>query len=453
MKGRRKVGIGGFLLLALPLGAGNPAGAQGGPVLTLGQALTLAEEHNPGYLTAQNNLELSGAERLLAWGAFLPSFSFNTGTGVNLNRQLIATDNFGNPIENPITDWRTSSSSSQSLNGRISLWQWGARSRGLATQRARARSREASLTSSSRSLRATVTRLYRAAQNQQALQAVEEDLLASRGLDLETTRRMFELAGASRVDVLTAELAVQEQEQRIQQARGELQTALLSLRTAVGDEDLIGFRVEEVLPAPFDPGALDADAVTARALDASPTLIEQETNVNLARAELSSARGDRWPPLSLSFSASQSAYGDQLTGALDPYPDRSRSGGASFGISIPLFPRFDYHASIVQSEVGFANAQERLRQTRLQVEEQVRGRLISLQTAYQGYLIALRSREIAQERLTLGREQFRLGSRTFTELQQDIDAAARAERSVINQLFALELALTNLEEVVGEELR
>ncbi len=33
------------------------------------------------------------------------------------------------------------------------------------------------------------------------------------------------------------------------------------------------------------------------------------------------------------------------------------------------------------------------------------------------------------------REQFRLGSRTFTELQQDIDAACQAERGVITQLF------------------
>jgi len=87
------------------------------------------------------------------------------------------------------------------------------------------------------------------------------------------------------------------------------------------------------------------------------------------------------------------------------------------------------------------------------VEEAVQSRLIALETAHQSYLITLRSREIAQERLRLGREQFRLGSRTFTELQQDIDAASQAERAVINQLFALERALADLEEMVGEELR
>jgi hypothetical protein len=87
------------------------------------------------------------------------------------------------------------------------------------------------------------------------------------------------------------------------------------------------------------------------------------------------------------------------------------------------------------------------------VEELVRARFIALQTAYESYLISVRSRDIAQERLRLGREQFRLGSRTFVELQQDIDAASQAERAVTNQFFVLERALADLEEIVGEELR
>ena len=102
------------------------------------------------------------------------------------------------------------------------------------------------------------------------------------------------------------------------------------------------------------------------------------------------------------------------------------------------------------AQVGLDNAQENLRKTRLQVEEEVRSGLIALRTAYQGYQIALRSQEIAQERLRLAREQFRLGSRTFSELQLDIDAGASAEREVITQLFGFLEAGVNLEETVGD---
>ena len=94
-----------------------------------------------------------------------------------------------------------------------------------------------------------------------------------------------------------------------------------------------------------------------------------------------------------------------------------------------------------------------MREAQLLVEESVRARLIAVETAYESYLITVRSRDIAEERLRLGREQFRLGSRSFTELQQDIDVNSQAERAVINQLFALERAVADLEEMVGEELR
>ncbi len=196
-----------LLLLSLSL-VPAPASGQEGVVLTLDEALARAVEFNPNYRRTVNNLELNDVERQQAWAAYLPTFSVSSGTGVSLNRQLISTDVFGNPIENPISDWKTSTSTSQTLNASLSLYQWGARTRDMATQRAQARAREAAVTAESRGLRADVIRAYRNAQNQAALLSVEESLLESRQLDLETTNRMFELAGASRVDVLTAELNV-----------------------------------------------------------------------------------------------------------------------------------------------------------------------------------------------------------------------------------------------------
>jgi outer membrane protein TolC len=213
------------------------------------------------------------------------------------------------------------------------------------------------------------------------------------------------------------------------------------------------FQVSGTLPEAFDPSGLDAESLASRAFSANPNLIQQQANVDVSRAQAQSARRAHWPALEIFFNARQSTYGDDYAAFMDGFPDDSRSGGASFGITIPIFQGFNNKARIVQAEVGLVNQEEALRETELQVEEAVQSRLIALETAYQSYLITLRSREIAQERLRLGREQFRLGSRTFTELQQDIDAASQAERSVINQLFALEQALANLEEMVGEELR
>lgn len=442
--------FGAVLALLLPA---EPVSAQDGLVLSLEEALARATEFNPGLRRTVNNLELSDIERKQVWGAYLPTFSFYAGTGVNLNRQLVSVDEFGNPVDNPFQDWKTSSSTTQSINGSLSLYQWGARSRNSATQKAQARAREAAVTADSRGLRADVIRAFRSAQNQSALLEVEESLLERRQLDLQTSQRMFELAGASRVDVLSAELEVTRQGQRIQEASGLLQRALLSLRTVVGDPDLLGFEVETDLPDAFNPTGLDPESLAALAYSSSPNLIEQEAAVDVSRAQAQSARRAHWPPLTISFSGRQSTFGEEYDGFLAGLPDESRSGGASIGITIPIFQGFNNKARIVRAEISLMNQEETFRESQLLVEEAVRARLIAVETAYQSYLITIRSRDISEERLRLGREQFRLGSRTFTELQQDIEANSQAERAVINQLFGLERAVADLEEMVGEELR
>jgi outer membrane protein len=264
------------------------------------------------------------------------------------------------------------------------------------------------------------------------------------------TRRMFDLAGATRVEVLAAELNLQRQEQRIQQVQAQFQQGLLSLRTAIGDPELQDFGLSDVLPETFDPAMLDEDELVDRARASNPLILQQTAQLEVTGSQVKAARGSRWPSLTVSFGFNQRTFAQEKDALFDMWPDQGRYGSTSFSLSIPVFSRFQTSARIAEAQVAADNAQENLRKTRLQVEEEVRSRLIALRTAYQGYQIALRSREIAQERLGLAREQFRLGSRTFNELQRDIDDAASAEREVITQLFGFVEARTNLEETVGE---
>jgi len=436
-------------LLAVGVIGGREVQAQEEPVLTLEEALTRAREHNPDYRMARNDLELSEAGRKEAWGAFLPSLDLSLSTGLSFDRQLVSTDFFGNPIENPVTEWLTNSSSSQYVGGSLVLFQGGQRFHQLSAQSADAEVRAATAATRLRAVRAEVVRAYSQAQAQKALLEVEEGLLDAREADLELTRRMFDLAGATRVEVLAAELNVQRQEQQIQQRLALLQQNLLTLGRVIGDEELMAFSVSDALPEPFDPSYMEDEELLERALATSPAIQQQRAQVERGRAQTRAAQGSRWPTLSLNFGFNQRTYAQEEDAFLDPWPDQGRFGSTGFSLSIPLFSRFQNSARIAEAEVGLNNAQENLRKTRLQTEEEVRSRLIALQTAYQGYRIALRSREIAQERLSLAQDQFRLGSRTFTELQRDIDDAAGAEREVINQLFGFVEARANLEETVG----
>jgi outer membrane protein TolC len=441
-----------FFLVAVP----SHLSPQEGSVLTLEGALERAAEHNPSYRQALNNLGLNPLDRRSALSAFLPTLTFQANTNVSVTRQRVGTDDFGYPVENPVAEWRTSSGSNQRVGLNIPLYSWGVRFQDWKIQGAQARMREADVAAQLRTLHAGVVRAYRNAQFQRALVNAEEALLARRELDLETTRRRFQLAGMSRVDVLQAELAVRQQEVRIEEARASLQKALLALRTLIGDPELVEFEVPEVLPEPFDPEALDPVALVSAAVESDPGLIRQENTLAIRQAQVKAAEGRRWNPLSLNLGFNQSDTDLDGTGSFfDPFPDRYRGGQGYFsvGVDLQVFPfRPNFTDPVQRAEIEKDNTEVALRAERLRLEEQVHSRLIDLQVAHSGYLIALQARDIAQESLELAQERFRLGSRTFTELQINIAAAADAERAVISRLFSFLQAQTNLEETVGMQL-
>jgi len=446
--------LGVTLLTPLALAVPDGVAAQEPRVLTLQEALELATRHNPDYRQAQNNMTLSGPAGRAAWGAFLPNLNLSAGTGLSANRRLVAEDFFGNPIDNPQSQWQTSSNSSQNLSAGLTLFEGMSRFHDLAAERATADSRVMVAEGQLLTTLAGVERQFYLTLQQAELLDVAQRLLETRQLDFRMTQRRYELAGTtSRVDVLAAELAVRQQERAIQQARAGFEKALLTLRTTIGARELDGFTVAPGTPEAFDPAGLNVAGLVSRTLVSSPRILRQEAEVSASAARARAARGGRWPSVSMNFGFYQSTNALERAALFDPFPQDSRYGSTSLSFSIPLFSRFQTSNAIAQADVGRRNAEETLRQTRLQVEEEVNARAIDLRGAYEGVRLAQQSWEIAQERLRLGRELYQMGSRTFVELQQDIEAAVNAEREAINQRYTFVQARINLEETVGVPVR
>lgn len=440
------------LAVAAPLAAQEP------PVLTLEEALERAAEHSPTYRQARNEMGLSGPARRAAWGAFLPSLNLSAGTGLNFNRRLRSTDNFGNPIENPETEWRTSSRSSQGLSGELTLFEGGSRFHELSAAGAVADSRAAAARATLLEVEAGVARAYWEAARSRALLAVEEELLAGRERDLDVARRRFELAGVTRVDVLAAEQSLRQQEQALRQARSGYEKARLAVKRTIGNPEMGPFRIEAPDAGRFvgEGEALahlpSEDSLVARAMARNPRVVRDRAQVQAAEASASAVGGSRWPNLSLSYGFNQNTFADEETALFDAYPDDSRFVSTGLSLSIPVFSRFQTRSQVAEARVVADNARETLRQTRLQVEEEVRSRLIDVRTSREGLRIAREARALAEERLELAREQYRLGTRSFSELQRDIDDVVNARRSATNALYDYLVARADLAEVVGGDM-
>lgn len=422
--------------------------------LSLDEALSLAAIHNPVYRQALNTMELSVAERKAAWGAFLPTLSLTVGTSLTANRQTTAFDNFGNPIQNPVTEYRTTSNASQSLSASLTLFEGGKRFHEMgrvgAQATARARAAEADLVA----VEAEVRRQYFATLNQLALIEIETEILEGRRVDLEQSRALFRLADAavSRVDLQTAELEILKQERVIARARSDYRKAVLQLVTEVGDPTLGNVLITGEAPDPFDPGALDVEELVRRANAGNATLLQGEADLRVDEFGLRDAKGTRWPTVSLNFTAQQSASAAEREALFDGFPDESRVGRASLNFSLPIFSGFQTSSQVAQADVALRNAEEQLRKTRLDVGRDVRGRFIDLQAAFEDWLIAGREVDLADDRIRLGREEYRLAGRTFTELQTDVKAAAEARRSLLNARYDFLSALIDLEATAGIEI-
>ena len=429
-----------------------PLEAQAPRVLSLEEALELARRNNPVLRQAINELELTPAGVRAAWGAFLPDLSLNLGTNINLNRRLQAEDFFGNPIANPNVEWVTASSSSQSVSANLRLFEGGARFHQRGAERARGIARERRVEAELTDTWARVATSFHQTIRQSDLLELEMAILEGKRLDLESARRLFELAVVSRVDVLAAELEVQRQERAVRQAENEHAKAVLALRAEIVAPDMGEFTTRGTLPEPFDPAALDEAGLIGRALERSPLLLRNRAEVDVGRASLSAVRGTRLPTISLGTYFYQNAYGSDYTAAFQPFSTDSRYASAQLSMSIPVFTGFSAERDIADAEVQLANAEEQMRQTRMEIERDVRSGLIDLRGAWDSYRLAERSSEIAEERLRLAREEYRLTSVTFSDLQLAIEGAAIERRTAINARYDFIAARIALDRVVGGPL-
>ncbi len=437
----------------LATGAPSPAWAQDQP-LTLERALDIASRSNPAYRKALNQLDLAGPSSRQAWGAFLPGLSIGLNTGYSFTQRRVGTDDFGNPIPNPNAQRRWNSSAGQSLSTSVTVFRGGGRFHALSEVRAQAEAGEWTTRAELIRITADVTRQFHRVQRQEELVGLERDLLAGREQDLEATRRLFEIAAKSQTDLLGAELEVTRQRRALQDSQSERLKALEALRVALGESE-VSLEAGVAGPLP-DVGALewlDEDALVGLALDSHPGLRALLAKERAAASGLGSARAGRWPTVTLGANLNRSGFGPETDFLFDPSPDQSRYGGLSVGIEIPLFQNFRTSYEIASADVRLRNAVEDLRQERLLVAQRVREAAIDLRGRAEQVQLMAGLRDLAERRLALVREEYRLAIADFEALQNAVREAGTARRDEVGARYDLVEALITLDEVVGSPNR
>lgn len=433
-----------------------PAQATTGPpgdtlVLTLEDAQRIAEENNPAFRQARNALALNTPESRATWmSQVLPQPSLRLlNTGYNGTLTQRTTDFFGNPIENPQSDWIYRSSTSQELSLQ---WQIQGASilHALRGQEQASLGRQIDVEAARWILRTDVRRAAFEVLRQRALLDAERALREARIVELELTERLFELAEGSRVDVLNADLEVRRQALEEQRQERAYEQAVLSLRTLLGDPDLPPIRLSAEIPPVFDPSVLDVETLAARALDEHPELRRTRTRVREAEIGVDQSRATWWPQLNLQANLGRLAQTREGDALFDVTPDNDLQSSFYVGLSFPFFnDYFGNRLRIAEARVQLENQEETLREARLTLRERVGSALVSLRNEYETLRLAERSLEVAGEALELAREEYRLGARNFRDLQTSVEQEAEARRQTVEARHAFAAALVELEDAVG----
>ena len=429
---------------------------QGVPVqMTLDDAIRIAMSNNPGYLQANNNLRLNRTNTLLTWGnTLLPRVSLSVlRTSVGGNVVQTAFDNFGNPIQNPDSEWRYSSSSNQSLN-----FSWGFTGTSLFRNH-----REMQLTNEGREIQfetqtnqieRTVKQQFLSVQQSQFQLQLQDMILVDRQRDLITTERRRALGqGTTRIDVRLAELAIKQQEQTIATQRRTLQLTLLTLRATLGDS---GLGPIEIVPTPiavFEPSGLDAEALVLVAQTSSPQARSAENTLENQALSLTNVKQNAWiPSFTSSLRLGRGINARDLTGALFEVADYPDGKDLSFTLtlSFPIFSNyFQTKQQLTQAQVNYENQEATYRQTQLDFERTVRSGYQNLVSQYEALVLAVESGEIAADALRLARDAYAIGASSFDQLQQSVTGDANARRDVINAQYSFITNFINLENAIG----
>lgn len=482
--------------LAAPAAAQQPAPA--GPGLTMEQAVAAARENNPDMQAQRNDAVVSRAAVRAARADFLPSANASAGFGYTASGvQRFGAEVFGERPEYYSSNWNVGLS--YDLSGAKLLQPRIARAQDRATE-TRIAGYEANLEMQVRQQYLT------------ALQAGEVAAQAQR--EVERTREHERLANAklevgsgTPLDVRRAQVERGRAEATLVQQQNTYETELLRLGLLMGTElpqgTPLSSRFELAEPAWTYP------QLVSMALENNPNLLSARANTGAAQTQVRAARSAYLPTLSFQVGMTGSVYS---AGNIDPLVQQQIGGmqgafascnennalraavglsttncaqfdtndpavrdairrqveagnpnfpfgyerqplQASMSISLPLFDGLNRERRIQEARVAESDARLAVTAQEQRLTADVRGGLLSLQTAYRSAALQREVAANAAEELRMARERFRLGATTSLEVTDAQTRLAEAERAVIDAVYTYHKSLAALEALVGRSLR
>jgi outer membrane protein len=468
--------------------------------LSLEQALEIALGNNPTFLQTRNNRAEADWGVRQAYGALLPSASASGG----MSWQGAGEQQFGSLTLGDLGFANQPSYyfSNYSLSLNYSL-DW-ATLKGPGQAKADRAATVAQIRMAEADLLSQVTAAYlEILRQQEALRIAEQQLENSR-FNLRLAEGQLAVGAVTRIDVGQAEVQVGRSNVTVLQTRNAFSTARMRLLQQLGLPVTQDFELTTVFLL-SQPTWEFAD-LTEMAVAQNPTLLARMRSRESSEIGVSSAKSAYWPSLSISTGwsgftreASSSAFSvaqaeqqvasriascvstnDLYSRLANPLPalncnsfvltDAQRRSiisrndqfpfnfqgsppGVALQVTVPIFQGLSRQRNLEAARLQRDDLIQQVREQEIALEADLSIGLANVRTAYQSAILEEQNRDLAEQQVTLAREQYQIGQITFVELTEQQTVLAEAEGNRIQAVFAYHDAVTTLEALVGAPLR
>jgi len=427
----------------------TPALLAGQQTLPLDQAIRTALLHNPSMTSAEASASAAAASRWADWGALLPSVRVNG----SVNQTDFTTITFRNPdgtttvLDEAIDDIDKSNSAGLNFSLQVSADRFA----GLGAGGARKEAANFRLAATATDVVRQVKVAYFDALKAQALVGVAGRQKEARQQDFEVTRDRYRIAAASRSDLLGAEIDLRTAELRALDSEDAFSAAVRQLRTTLGQDVEAESTEGLVLLDPEripDADALDVAELVVAARAANPDLQALSADERAASSDVWSARSSYLPTLTLdmNFGRGRQVGEDE---SLFTFSPANTSRRFSLSASWALFSGFQRKQRTAEASSQLVRVRASLKAEDLKLEREIRNLVDQLQRRARRVGVLERNAELSAERLDLAREQYRLGSIAYFNLQQAIESVDQALQDVLNERYELLKDWAELEQRVG----
>ncbi len=427
------------LLQVAAAGSGSPArftsgfaGSDSIPRVTLAQALRAAARLDPDYVAALGQIDDAEWGRRAAWSVFvLPSVSLQT----SLNK-------FSNQGFNLGTGTLAPQIVQGSVNLSYDLFRGGAKFFELSRARSEVESAKANELQARFSTALLTESDYYDVLAERELLRVASERVRRAEEQLAVARARVISGAAVRTDSLQLLLELTRARVDLLRQQSSLTVARVQLGRRVGVPGPVDAVPLDTAPAPELP--ISQDSAVAEALARGPQYRVAAAAERVASAALKAERGSYLPQVSLFW---------QYQGFDERFlPDAFTRRVWGFQVSLPIWDGGQREITVSRARTNRDVARAALRDSELAARRDAI-------EAYQNYLTARASAELARQGVSVAREnlevqnnRYRAGATTILDLLTAQVSLSEAEAGLVQARYGTRLALAGLEAVLGRRL-